>query len=297
MPSRASPFVAKRNWWAFSMDLADHDDDLTGYRPLRARLRRVDSTRSPRSWRSRRRLSPTSGCMPTGPPGRTPRSRAGCSRPGRGRGDDGSRDALRGAARCDLDPDAVIDGNQLCQATRSSPACARSSRSPTAGYLPVYLSSESGRAAFIPINRGADFFDRYRHAPETNTVSTTTWNEYSVGALQCAMRLDVIEVEARRTSSRPILRFQYMANGSRQSMDMPLGGQRAGPAAGLHQVLHRAPDRFTSRIRWMSPTGRTGSLRSSMASAAGSPSTTPASATRWSAPSRRVTTRRVIRSR
>jgi prepilin-type N-terminal cleavage/methylation domain-containing protein len=35
------PFVAKRNWWAFSMDLADHDDNLTGYRALRARLHRL----------------------------------------------------------------------------------------------------------------------------------------------------------------------------------------------------------------------------------------------------------------
>ena len=57
-----------------------------------------------------------------------------------------------------------------------------------ADFMPVFLSSESGRAAFIPINRGADFFDRYRHAPESQTVSPTTRNNYSVGAMQCAMR-------------------------------------------------------------------------------------------------------------
>ena len=66
-------------------------------------------------------------------------------------------------------------------------------------FFPVSLASESGRVAFVPINRGADFFDRFSHATESNILSPTTWNNYSIGALQCAMRLDITQVRARRT--------------------------------------------------------------------------------------------------
>ena len=37
-------------------------------------------------------------------------------------------------------------------------------------FFPVSLASESGRVAFVPINRGADFFDRFD--PDTKTERT-----------------------------------------------------------------------------------------------------------------------------
>jgi hypothetical protein len=84
-------------------------------------------------------------------------------------------------------------------------------------FFPVSQASESGRIAFVPINRGEEFFDRFhpnvRNA-DTNTVSPTGWNNYSCGALQCAMRLDIIEVDA--TNKTPTkLRFSYLKNGVR----------------------------------------------------------------------------------
>ena len=57
------------------------------------------------------------------------------------------------------------------------------------------LASESGRVAFVPISRGSEFFDRFAHADEGETVSPTSWNEYSIGALQCAMTLDIAKVD------------------------------------------------------------------------------------------------------
>jgi hypothetical protein len=97
-------------------------------------------------------------------------------------------------------------------------------------FFPVSLASESGKAAFIPINRGEDFFDRYAHAVETSTISPTTWNEYSVGAMQCAMRLDITRAASDSDPTPVELTFSYFKNGSRETLVLPLN---AGVAADL----------------------------------------------------------------
>jgi hypothetical protein len=105
-------------------------------------------------------------------------------------------------------------------------------------FFPVSLASESGRAAFIPINRGAAFFDRFdpnvtvndpvettgaRNHVAANVLSSTSWNNYTIGAQQCAMRMDIIQVQSSTNPTPTMLRFQYyLANGNRASMRMPL---------------------------------------------------------------------------
>ena len=96
--------------------------------------------------------------------------------------------------------------------------------------MPVTLASETGRAAFVPINRGVDFFDRFAHAVETSVLSSTTWNNYSVGALQCAMRLDINAVASPTNPTPTAMRFQYFKGGARQTLNIPLG---AAVVAGL----------------------------------------------------------------
>lgn len=91
--------------------------------------------------------------------------------------------------------------------------------------FPVSLSSESGRVAFIPINRGGDFFDRFVHATESSTLSPTTWNNYSIGALQCKMQLDITDAEGPigpRPTYPTELRFSYMSAGVRETEIYPL---------------------------------------------------------------------------
>ena len=61
---------------------------------------------------------------------------------------------------------------------------------------PVPVLSKTGRAALIPINRKDKFLDRFPHQAENDTVSPTTWNQYSVGALQCAMSLDIVAFDS-----------------------------------------------------------------------------------------------------
>jgi hypothetical protein len=90
------------------------------------------------------------------------------------------------------------------------------------GFFPVSLPSEAGRAAFIPISRGAHFFDRYsdeNYTTESNTLSNTTWNEYSSGAMQCAMRLDVKKGTSSSNPAITRVQFEYKRGSSRLSYD------------------------------------------------------------------------------
>jgi hypothetical protein len=107
----------------------------------------------------------------------------------------------------------------------------------TAGvFSPVSLSSESGRTAFIPINRGLDFLDRFSQPDDVNVLSTTSWKDYSVGAQQCAMRLDITDVTSPSNPLPTILRFQYyMPDGTRRSMPIPIAN---------NAVLRTRPDGY-----------------------------------------------------
>ncbi|RYD60412.1 MAG: hypothetical protein EOP83_19450 [Verrucomicrobiaceae bacterium] len=100
-------------------------------------------------------------------------------------------------------------------------------------FFPVSLSSESGRAAFIPINRGAAFFDRFsttendpidpaagpRNHVASNVLSSVSWNNYSIGAQQCAMRMDITRVVSATNPLPTEIRFQYYRNDGSRGID------------------------------------------------------------------------------
>jgi hypothetical protein len=89
-------------------------------------------------------------------------------------------------------------------------------------FFPVSLASESGRVAFVPLNRGADYFDRLSHSTESNVLSPTTWNNYTIGALQCAMRLDITQCVSATNKTPTTLRFSYLKGGARQNLNVSL---------------------------------------------------------------------------
>jgi hypothetical protein len=83
-------------------------------------------------------------------------------------------------------------------------------------FYPVSLSSETGRAAFVPINRETEFYDRFADGvfgTATSVISPTNWNDYSVGALQCAMKLDVTDVVSSTDQTPKKLLFTYKKGG------------------------------------------------------------------------------------
>lgn len=54
-------------------------------------------------------------------------------------------------------------------------------------------SSDAGLVSFTPINRGFDFFDFFADSDDSNRIAPTGWNDYSIGARSAKMTIDVCE--------------------------------------------------------------------------------------------------------
>ncbi|MES2924343.1 MAG: hypothetical protein V4819_22520, partial [Verrucomicrobiota bacterium] len=228
-------FVAKRNWWAFSVDVTDHDDDKTflakSKRNFVLSIYEIPSqlSISAASFMSLGQYASGNvwqnvnidGGIFTGKAevkGNTPIT------------------AFASRRSMSFDAGATVDGNVLAADPFAAGVREAHYQATQGAFFPVSLASESGHAAFIPINRGAKFFDRFdlvendpvetsgaRNHVATNVLSSTSWNNYSIGAQQCAMRMDITEVQSSTNATPKMLRFQYyLANGSRSSMKIPL---------------------------------------------------------------------------
>lgn len=233
-----SLFVAKRNWWAFSMNLAAHDAELT-----RIAHRKRDFVISLYEIPSQLAISAASflklGEFSSGETwaqwdettqkgikidGGVFASRADVA-------NDTSLDALASRRGISLSATSTIGNQQFIQ-NPFAPGIRENYHLTQGAFFPVSMTSESGRAAFIPISRNEQFFDRYDDAckdetntltdPENNSADGTTWNNYTIGARQTAMRLDIIDaVSTQEFGIGKIppnpnkFRFSYMKNGKR----------------------------------------------------------------------------------
>ncbi len=223
------PFVAKRNWWGFSMNIGEHDNIVKSYARGDASVGERDFVLSIYEIPSQLAISAEAftkiGTHADGTPWQQANVEGGVFST-RAKVDGGiNLDRLSGRRGLSLEGGASVgdnnvDGNPFAPGVREQYEVTHGT------FMPVYLSSESGRATFVPINRGPDFFDRFAHANETLTLSPTTWNDYSVGALQCAMQLDVIEISnpAVYGSSPTSVRFSYMKGTNRESIEIPYPG-------------------------------------------------------------------------
>jgi len=234
-------FLAKRNWWGFSMDLADHDDGLTS-----AALSRREFVLSIYEVPSQLAISASSfvnlGKYKDGVDWNnidisgnvfadSAVVEAGVTLPGL---------STRGGLT--LDRNATVGGKKF-DGNPFQPGVREQYEVTNGGYFPISMPSESGRASFIPINRGADFFDRHSvtNDDESNTLSTTTWNDYSSGARQCAMRLDVTKVTAGSSPSPTEFRFRYLQGGVlAPPLDLePIQGTTSSLPRGFTHVANR----------------------------------------------------------
>lgn len=218
------PFVTKRNWWAFSMNVAAANAAQT----LLARKRR-DFVLSIYEVPSQLGISASSamslGQYTGGAAWDAARVRINgglyVGRPtvvG-----NTALPALASRRAMSLADTATIGGEGFTAAAGPFTPGVKETYYQTTGetFFPVSQASESGRAAFIAINPGARFFDRYFDpngpaVPATDTLSPTTWAEYTCGALRCAMQLDVVEVVDANLNKTPIMyRFSYLVNNAR----------------------------------------------------------------------------------
>jgi hypothetical protein len=228
------PFVAKRNWWAFKMDLAAHQRDLTEVSTT-ARDFVISIYEVPSQLAISAEAFTVLGEHADGSQWENFTIQGGVFSSRTKVGSGMALERVSGRHDIEIAPDATV-GNQALFEPNSgnsdpfAPGVRESYELKTGDFMPVSLASESGRAAFVPINRGPDFFDRYAHTPESNAVSPTTWDEYTIGAMQCAMHLDITETPDETNPMPSELTFEYYDGGQRREMILDLEN---GPEAGL----------------------------------------------------------------
>ena len=208
---QGATFIAKRNWWAFTVNFGANSEDITGIAP------------SPRTYvlsvyevPSQLAISSSAGTTSLGSydngvewdPGKisitgsiyTDRARienlnrvgSVASRLGVGLGSSAPSDQSIGG---------LVERRETLATTNT--------------FYPYSSSGDSGLVSFTPINRGTEFFDFF--VAETNqglpnqgdpvfidpapanisqTIGDTGWNNYSVPATQTAMRIEVGQVSS-----------------------------------------------------------------------------------------------------
>ncbi|MDP4625226.1 MAG: hypothetical protein NWT08_08825 [Akkermansiaceae bacterium] len=216
------PFVAKRNWWAFTMDLAGQDIAVTKVADTRRTyvlsLYEIPSQLpiSASSFMALGEHADGSAWTDVEITGNVFAGKAIV---------EGNTELSGLASRrgFELSEDATVGGKSF-SGNPFAPGVRETFRLTEGDFFPVSMASESGKAAFVPINRGADYFDRFSHnLNESTTLSPTTWNNYSVGAMQCAMQLDVTAADPYGSPTR--LRFRYYSAGVRQEVVKDWGGE------------------------------------------------------------------------
>ncbi len=222
------PFVAKHNWWSFNVDLAGHDRGATGLaRHSREMILSIYEIPS-------QLAISTSAFVNFGEHASGERWQnaniEGNVFAGRAVvADDMSLSSLASRRNIQLGDRSTIGGRSF-DSSPFAPGTREVFLATEGDFFPVSLPSEGGRAAFIPINRGTEYFDRFLHTAESNMVSSTAWNEYSIGALQCVMRLDIADAVSPENPMPTAFRFSYLRNGVRETMNVDL---TAGPSPGL----------------------------------------------------------------
>ncbi|MCF6237752.1 MAG: hypothetical protein L3J79_02895 [Candidatus Marinimicrobia bacterium] len=99
-------------------------------------------------------------------------------------------------------------------------------------------AGDSGRVAILPLGQGEQFFRRTDDAQGMdNAISNTTWDEYALGARQCAMSL---EVRTMATGGRPVAVRLHYYNGSNRVYQDYVEGQASWP--NYHYNTNATPD-------------------------------------------------------
>lgn len=85
-------------------------------------------------------------------------------------------------------------------------------------YYGASLVGNSGKVAVLPLSQGDQFLQMEGSIPGGTSLSPTGWFEYAMGARQCAMQIEIREVEGggagNLNRNKPVwVRFHYLAGG------------------------------------------------------------------------------------
>ena len=242
------PFVARRNWWAFSLDVSAQDAAVTKLvRPGR------DFVLSIYEVPSQLAISASSfmslGQYASGDAWQNVTISGGVFAGKAVVEGTTTFSALSSRRSMSLSGSTTI-GGQSFTSNPFTPGVRETYQLTQGDFFPASLASESGRVAFVPINRGADYFDRLTHSTESSVLSPTTWNNYSIGALQCAMRLDITQVVSATNKTPTSLRFSYLKAGVRTDLNISLTTPVATglPAGYLYACEENATYNFDTAV-------------------------------------------------
>ncbi len=85
--------------------------------------------------------------------------------------------------------------------------------SENASFYPISSSSDSGLVTFLPIARGRDAFDDLENVTDKNSGSPTGWNHYSRPAMQTVMKMRVEDVLSPEDQTPTSISFTFLAGG------------------------------------------------------------------------------------
>ena len=90
-------------------------------------------------------------------------------------------------------------------------------------FFPVSVAAGSGRVAFVPLNRGLEFYDFIGSSNDPSRLSPTGWDDYSVGARRCAVKVRVIEVVSSGDQTPLAISVSYKTAGGTSSVVLTRG--------------------------------------------------------------------------
>ena len=209
-------FIAKHNWWAFELSFADQDASKTNV-ITRKKKYLVSLYEIPSQLPISASAFTTFGAHSDGTEWSNVSLRGSIFAEKVKTEGAFSTDAISARKGVEVSTNTTVNGTTTGGVTGSNPFVSNTRElSETEGKIfPISSSSDGGRVSFVPINRGLEFYDRYTGDPDedsnsSNAVSPTSWDYYSIGAKQCGMRLDVIEVISSSDQTPTAIRFSYL---------------------------------------------------------------------------------------
>tara|TARA_R110002096_G_scaffold238140_5_gene429588 strand:+ start:612 stop:2639 length:2028 start_codon:yes stop_codon:yes gene_type:complete len=218
-------FVAKRNWWIFSLTFGGHNQNQTGIPPVKKNY-----VLSIYEVPSQLPLSAASG-MQVGQfsDGSTWENVSldgglyadSVETQGTVALTDGSISARSSVT---LSATTSVKGNTLqtdFDAMGSREGRALQSQS---DFYDASVAGNVGKVAFIPLNPGADFLKLTGDGSSAERISPTGWNHYTRGAEQAKMRIEIREMTSVDSQVPVSIRFHYYdTSNDRQSLDYTRG--------------------------------------------------------------------------
>lgn len=102
--------------------------------------------------------------------------------------------------------------------------------------FPVSVVGGSGRVAFVPLNRGLEFYRFLNTGADPNRLSPTSWNNYTIGARRCAMKVTVLRCSSTSEQTPIRIRVTYLTSSGtgsftlRRGTNWPTDAQTGGTA-------------------------------------------------------------------